>query len=198
MNIVGDDANYLRSLIFNFASMSADDLMGMVFNRTLYFIENWCIMYEVELPEHYPVDLICCFWRNNENPGSFSIDNTIIDRPDLFSDMVEKIKIITYCAGQPVFVDEDCLDDKQFETLSKYRPTDGGMKYFVDSSLRHSRTFTTVDKSFFKLNKADRLSVHVYEADYNRLLYKYTLFKKKYNRNINIYTLTLNLNNQGE
>ena len=192
MNIHGDEAKYIQGVIFNFVSMSAEDLLGMVFNRTLYFLENWSILYEIELPEYFSPDLVCCFWRNVDNPGSFAYDNSIIDKPDLFPIMSAKLDILKYTSTNPIFVDDNCLDDPQFDALSKYRPSDGSMKYYIDSALSF-RSFTMVNKSFFKLNKGDKLSLNVYQVDNNRILYKFILFKKKFNRNINIYTLTLGL-----
>lgn len=192
MNIYGEDAKYIRNIIFTMSSMRSDDIRGMVINRTLYFIENWCILYEFELPEYFPIDLVCCFWKNESEPGSFIDDISIIDKYELYQDISSKLSILGYTMKQPIYVNDNCLDDNQFQELSKYRPDDGSMKYFIDSSLQH-RSFTMLNKSFFKLNKSDKLSVNVYEADYNRLVFKYTLFKKKFGKNINIYTMSLDL-----
>ncbi len=192
MNITGDDANYLRSIIFNFASTRSEDLTGMVFNRTLYFVVNWSVLYEFELPEYFSPDLLCCFWRSQEIPGSFAYDNNIIDRPELFDIIVDKLRVLNYTSNNIVYTDDNCLDDPQFDELAKYRPDDGCMKYYINSSLPH-RSFATISKGFFKLNRADKLSVIVYDAGFNRLLYKFILFKKKFNKNINIYILTLDI-----
>ena len=190
MNITGDNADYIKTVVFNFASMQSEDVMGMVFNRTLYFIENWCILYEMELPEYFSPDLLCCFWRSKEDPGSFACDNIIIDRPDLFGIISNKLRVLESKNNEVIYRDENCLDDVQFDTLSKYRPSDGSMKYKINSSLKHA-SFAMINKGFFKLNKADKLSVVVYTAGFNRLLFQFILFKKKYNRFINIYLLTL-------
>lgn len=191
MNIYGENAEYLRNVIFTMASMSAEDLRGMVINRTLYFIVNWGILYEIELPESF-VDITCCFWRNNDDLGSFANDICIMDRFDLYNDITKKLDVLSYTLRDPIYINENCLEDAQFQELDKYRPNDGSMKYFIDSSLPN-RSFTMINKSFFKLHKGDKLSVYVHDADYNRLLFNYKLYKKKFNKLINIYTLSLNL-----
>ena len=193
MNIIGDDASYIRNIIFTFASVNTDDLRGIVLNGTLYVIVNRGILYEVYIPSIDPNNT-CCFFLNFENQGSFKEENMIIDYPELYGDILNKLSIIEYSARNPIFTDIDCLDEsnKQFQSLSSYRANDGSMKYYIDSDLKH-RSFVTISKSMFKLNKADKLSLNVFDADFCRLLYKFTLYKKKYGLNINIFLLTIDL-----
>lgn len=192
MNIIGQDAINIRNIIFNFASVNSDDLRGIVLNGTLYFIVNHGILYEVNVP--IDPTIVCCFFLNFENPGSFKEPDMIIDYPDLFVSILSKLKVIEYTARKAIFTDDNCLseENEQFTTLSNYRATDGSMKYFIDSDFKH-KSFVTISKSMFKLNKADKLSLSVFDADFCRLLYKFTLYKKKYSSNINIYLLTLDL-----
>ena len=192
MNIIGQDADNIRNIIFNFASVNSDDLRGIVMNGTLYFIVNYGILYEVNV--NIDSKIVCCFYLNFEDPGSFKQDNMIIDYPDLYISILTKLNVIRYSANQSIFDDDNCLDENngQFDTLAKYRANDGSMKYFIDSSYNY-KSFVTISKSMFKLNRGDKLSLSVFDADFCRLLYKFTLYKKKYSTNINIYLLTLDL-----
>ena len=192
MNIVGDDANRIRSIITNFASVNSDDLRGIVFNSTLYFLVNHGILYEV--PIQTDPTIVCCFFSNFEDRGSFRQDDMLLDYPDLYYSILDKLRIIGYSDRQSIFTDDNCLDENnsQFSTLSSFRANDGAMKYFIDSDYKH-KSFVTISKSMFKLNKGDKLSLNVFDADFCRLLYKFTLYKKKYSTSINIYLLAIDL-----
>ena len=193
MNIVGEHSNYIRNLIFTFTSVNSDDIRGIVLDGTLYFIVNFGILYSIDL-NGFPKEITCCFQRSTDNPNSFKNEDMIIDDPLLFADICNKLQVISYSTRNPIYIDENCLDDSQIEDVQKLRSGDGSSKYYINSSLNH-RSFVMISKQMIKMNKGDTLSVRAYDADNNRILYNFILYKKKFNLNINIFLLTCDLHN---
>lgn len=190
MNIVGEQAIYIKNIITTFTSINADDIRGIVYNGTLYFLVNFGLLYAVDIG--LPSDITCCFQRSKDNPNSFKDENAIIDIPSLFNEIYFKLNVITYTSRNPIYHDENCLDDECINNIQNLRPKDGAEKFYINSSLNH-KSFVMMSKQMIKMNKGDQLSVKAYDADNNRILYNFILFKKKFNTNINIFLLTCNL-----
>lgn len=192
MNIVGEYANYINSILVQFAPANADDVRGIINNGTLYFLVNFGMLYEIDLP-NIPTDLCCAFYRTNEVPGSFAQEGVIKDMPEFFNDVANRIMVISYVYTSPmVYMDDDFTTDSQFDKVQNMRPSDGCIKVDIRTSLNY-KSFVTISKKMFKLNKADTLSLQVFQVDPMRLLYKFKIYKKKFNLNINLYLLTIDL-----
>ena len=78
------------------------------------------------------------------------------------------------------------------DNYSKLRAGDGSVKFFIDSSLNH-RSFVMLSKQMIKMNKGDKLSVKAYDAGETRILYNFTIFKKKFGLNVDLFLLTNDL-----
>lgn len=193
MNIQGEYSDYLKTIINTFAPVSADDLRGIVYNGTLYFIVNYGLLYEVPL-HNIPSNITCTFFRMKDVPNSFNQgDDILIDYPEMFTDIANKILIINNTKySQPIYIDTDVKNSPEFELLDSMRTDDGAIKFNVITNLNH-KSFVTLSKKMFKMNKADALSLSVFQVDYDKLLYRFEIFKKKFNLNINLYLLTLDL-----
>ena len=188
MNITGEHSAYIRNIIFTFTSVNSDDIRGIVYDGTLYFLINFGILYRVEL-KGFPREIICCFQRNTDNPNSFINEDMIIDNPTLFNNVFEKLHILNYTSRIPIYNNDDCTDDEQINSIQNLRAGDGSVKFFIDSALNH-RSFVMMSKQMIKMNKGDKLSVKAYDADYSRILYNFTIFKKKFGLNVDLFLLT--------
>lgn len=191
MNITGEHSSYIRNIIFTFTSVNSDDIRGIVYDGTLYFLVNFGILYMVNI-NGFPKEITCCFQRNFENPNSFANEDMIIDIPQLFNDTFAKLQIITYTSKPPIYIDDNCLEDESINNIQNLRAGDGASKYYINSKLNH-RSFVMMSKQMIKMNKGDKLSVKAYDAERNRILYNFELYKKKFNLNINIFLLTCDL-----
>ena len=191
MNIVGDYAVYINTLLMLYAPADVEDMRGIINNGTLYFIVNHGILYEINLP-NIPNDICCAFFRYKDVPGSFSQEGIIQDIPEIFPEVANKIMVLAYANNNPIYIEDDVRCNDQFETIENMRPIDGCYRFNIYSNMNH-KSFVTLSKKMFKLNKADTLSLEVYPVDINRLLYKFKIYKKKFNLNINLYLLTMDL-----
>lgn len=191
MNIVGEYATYINSILAQFVPATSGELRGIINNGTLYFIVNSGLLYEVLLP-NIPKEICCAFHKTSDNPDSFNEEGIIKDRPEYFANVVNSIMIINYSNNIPVYVEDNLKLNDQYDELDGMRADDGCMKFNINSDLSH-KSFITISKKMFKMNKPDGLSLTVYPADYGRLLYKFKIFKKKFNLNINLYLLTLDV-----
>lgn len=191
MNIVGEHSAYIRNIIFTFTSVNSDDIRGIVYDGTLYFIINFGILYKVEL-KGFPTDITCCFQRNADNPNSFADENMIIDIPALFNDVFAKLYILTYTNGAPIYIDDDCTEDEQITSIMNLRAGDGSRKFYIDSCLNH-RSFVMLSKQMIKMNKGDKISVKAYSIGNSKILYNFTIFKKKFGLNIDLFLLANDL-----
>ena len=191
MNIVGEYATYINSILSQFVPATSDELRGIINNGTLYFIVNFGLLYEIELP-NIPKEICCAFHRTTDEPDSFNEEGIIKDRPEYFANIVNSIMIINYSNNVPVYIEENVRLNEQYEELDAMKADDGCMKFNTYTDLSH-RSFITISKKMFKMNKPDGLSLIVYPADNGRLLYKFKIFKKKFNLNINLYLLAIDV-----
>jgi hypothetical protein len=157
----------------------------------LYFIINFGILYKVDL-KGFPKEINCCFQRNADNPNSFADENMIIDIPGLFNDVFAKLHVLTYTMNQPIYIDDDCSDDEQITDIMNLRAGDGSRKFYINSCLNH-RSFVMLSKQMIKMNKGDKISVKAYNADNFKILYNFTIFKKKFGLNIDLFLLANDL-----
>jgi hypothetical protein len=98
------------------------------------------------------------------------------------------------CAVKPLVAHEDNLQDKEdFKPYIKMKSGDPLVYYKIIGNELYSQYLMPVFNGFPNLGTGDKLSVTIYDQLDGHLIFKHDIFKKKLNKNIQIYFRTLKL-----
>ena len=124
-----------------------------------------------------------------------------VEAVDIYDAMIT-IKLTNLYTGYCGFLSNDRLiayneDLKNAESFAEYLTikADDGMRYYSLPAINHSTNYhIPIFAGFPNISSQDKLGVYVYSIDERFLLAKFSIFKKKINRNIDILFRIINLN----
>ena len=187
MTLMNEQNEFIRNII-SYTSKSLY-VKGLIYNSTLYMITLNGILFEVDLTGMIDPSCICGFTTT----GLQETPDYIIDDAEARQDVFNKSQNIINIKQNPmIFMNDRLREDPIFEQIATAKSSDGASNYFISTDTGIN-TFITLYRGIFNLNKPDKAGLFLYETmDPKILLAQFNIFKKKINRNYNIYFLFMN------
>ena len=171
------------------------DLTGIYidYNNIMAMFVRETVMYTVELVGFPPLPPIAFMYNDVKNLAE---DEYICETITLFPILNNTFNTYMYWRSNNTKLahDPDVRGIDEFEKLISMKAYEGLKFYKMFSENVNKCYFIPIFSRFPNINKADKAGISVYDLEDGYLLIEMNIFKKKINKQINMFYRTVNLN----